>query len=828
MAFQPPERSWECDTCLVRNEPESDVCVACQSPKPGTQPTVANSGFDFRAGTSSGFSFGTDHSTKARIAATGFNFSPNNVRKDPKQRSGFSFGTSNSTKAAVNSDNPNLESIPRQDNSSNCATGNDDLKLKFQTSEGAWDCDVCIVRNKKQSNSCVACQTPKPGAGQKNRSLKSNTFPRGQSFSNEGGFAFSLSATTQSSVLPSGGFTGTDPSQKSIFNFVRSDEGKDVISKSASSFGTSDFTKAAVNTNNLKLAFQPPERSWECDTCLVRNEPESDVCVACQSSKSGTQPTVAGTSSGFSFGTGHSTKARSAATGFNFSSSNVSEDPSQRSGFSFGACNSAKAAVNSNNLNLASKPRQDNSCNFATGNDDLKLKFVTPKGAWDCDVCMVRNDKQSNSCVACKTPKPGAVQTSTSLNSNTFTFGQSFPKQGGFAFSPLATTESNVPPSGGFTFGQSLGEGFAFGSSSKENQQSVFGFGAPRSSLSTSLSEDTGNFTFGDSKGEEGTTCAFTFGVGDSSQGSSSGSVASGQSGFKFADWQTNQSGFRFGGEQPYEFGNPIDDTTGGNLSLENKKPSERCTKENDQDVFKDVPKLEDSTNILSEGTFTFRLDIPKQLTMTSPGNKNVGEENPEIEDEGVVFKPIVSLPSQVDVKTGEEGETTVFSSHAKLYRFTQNSWKERGEGEIKVLYDPTLQRGRVIMRRDQVYVLCANHFITKDMELKPQGSSGKSWLWHVQGDFAENEAKEQLFAVKFGHTKTALAFKSAFEQCVDHKVSPLSPDAVEDEVIVLSEVFVTEEQRVRATNFLLRPNFYAYENQNEIAPQEMQDGEKT
>ena len=845
LPFQPAKGSWECNTCSFRNTPKLNASVACQSPKPGTQPSVAKYGSDFNSGTSCGLSFSTVNSNSARSAETGFNFRPSNVCKDPSQKSGFSFGASNSAKAAMSSNNLNLASKPRQDNSSNFATDNDDLKVKFLAPEGTWDCDVCMVRNDKQSNSCVACKSPKPGAEQTNASLNSNTFAFGQSFPKQGGFAFGPSATTQSNVLPSGGFrqsfkskapvTGTDPSQGSIFNFARSDERKDVISKSASSFGASDSTKAAVSTNNLKLAFQPPERSWECDTCLVRNEPESDVCVACQSSKPGTQPTVAnsgfgfcaGTSSGFSFGTDHSTKACSAATGFNFSSSNVSKDPSQRSGFSFGASNSTKAAVNTNNLNLASKRRQNNSSNCATGNDDVKLKFQASKGAWDCDVCMVRNDKQSNSCLACKTPKPGVVQTSTSLNSNTFTFGQSFPKQGGFAFSPLTTTQSNVPPSGGFTFGQALGKGFTLRRSSKDNQRSGFSFGAPGSSVSTSLLKDTGNFTFGHSKSEEGSTLAFTFGLDDISKGSCSGSVTSGQSGFGFADGQTNQSAFRFGGEQPFGFGKLLDDTTGGNLSLENKKPSERCTKEN-EDVFKDVPKVEDSTNILSQGTFTFRLDIPKQLTMTSPGNKDVSEEIPDREDDCVVFKPIVSLRNQVDGKTGEEGETTLFSSRAKLYRFTQNSWKERGVGEIKVLHDRTRQRGRVVMRRDQVHVLCANHFITNDMELIPQGSSGKSWLWHVQGDFAENKAKEQLFAVKFGDTKTALAFKCAFQECLDHKVSPLSQDVVEDEVIVLSEVSVTEEQRARATKFLSPPNFYAYENQNEIAPQGKQDGDKT
>ena len=114
--------------------------------EPGTQPTVANSGFGFCAGTSSGFSFGTGHSKKACSAATGLNFSSSNVSKDPRQRSGFNFGASNSTKAAVNTNNLNLASKRGQNNSSNCATGNDDMKLKFQASKGAWDCDVCMVK----------------------------------------------------------------------------------------------------------------------------------------------------------------------------------------------------------------------------------------------------------------------------------------------------------------------------------------------------------------------------------------------------------------------------------------------------------------------------------------------------------------------------------------------------------------------------------------------------------------------------------------------------------------------------------------------------------
>ena len=739
LAFQPAKRSWECDRCLVRNAPQSNVCVACQSPKPGTQPAVTTSGFNFSAGTSPDFTFGLSHTNKASSVGTGSYFNPSNVNKHLSQRSGLRYCSSDTSK------------------DSNKASGFSFGQPLRQTDE-----------------------SKAPGYG--------TSF----TFGSQGGRKDSLKGPSLSCVP--------------------SDESKDTNNKAGLRFRKVESTKIAgsefspSNVNKSRIVPNIPKLNAYC------SKPTMQPAITNYGSSLNS-----GTSSVLSFRTSHRNNARIAESGFNFSPTNVSIDPNQKSGVSFGASSSTKAVVNAKNLTLASKPRQDNSSKIATGGDDLKLKFKTYEGARDCDVCIVRNDKQNNSCVARQTSKPGTKQTKF-LNSDTFAFGQSFPKQGSFAFTPSAATQSNVPPSGGFTFGKPLSEGFTLGSSSKDNQQSGFSFGAPGSSVSTLLPKDTEtlNLIFGDSRGKEGTTPVFAFRLDDSSNVFSSGPVASGQSGFKFGDRQTNQSAFRFGGDMPYEFGKPIDDTTGGNLSLENKKPSERCTKEN-EDVFKDVPKVKDSTNILSQGTFTFRLDIPKQLTMTSPGNK----ENPEIEDEGVVFKPIVSLPSQVDVKTGEEGETTLFSSHAKLYRFTKNSWKERGEGEIKVLYDPTRQRGRVIMRRDQVHVLCANHFITKDMELKPQGSSGKSWLWHVQGDFAENEAKEQLFAVKFGDTKTALAFKFAFEECVDHNV-------VEDEVIVLSEVSVTEEQRARSTKFLLPPNVYAYENQNEIAPEEKQDHDKT
>lgn len=40
----------------------------------------------------------------------------------------------------------------------------------------------------------------------------------------------------------------------------------------------------------------------------------------------------------------------------------------------------------------------------------------------------------------------------------------------------------------------------------------------------------------------------------------------------------------------------------------------------------------------------------------------------------------------QVEVKTGEEEEEVLYSHRAKLFRFADGEWKERGLGDVKIL----------------------------------------------------------------------------------------------------------------------------------------------
>ena len=88
-------------------------------------------------------------------------------------------------------------------------------------------------------------------------------------------------------------------------------------------------------------------------------------------------------------------------------------------------------------------------------------------------------------------------------------------------------------------------------------------------------------------------------------------------------------------------------------------------------------------------------------------------EENEEQEDPdaGPHFEPVIPLPDLVEVKTGEEEDEVLFSHRAKLFRWNDNQWKERGLGDMKILKNKE-GKARVVMRREQVLKICANHFI--------------------------------------------------------------------------------------------------------------------
>ena len=161
-----------------------------------------------------------------------------------------------------------------------------------------------------------------------------------------------------------------------------------------------------------------------------------------------------------------------------------------------------------------------------------------------------------------------------------------------------------------------------------------------------------------------------------------------------------------------------------------------------------------------------------------------------EVDHDGPHFEPIIPLPDKIDVKTGEEDEEVLFSHRAKLYRFVADDkqWKERGVGDIKLLRNRQSGKMRVLMRRDQVLKICANHQITIDMKLQPNAGSDRSWVWSTLADFSEQECKAEQLAVRFKSEDIAKQFKEKFEECQEllknqTPVKTLQKEQVQEEV---------------------------------------------
>ncbi|XP_044515666.1 ran-specific GTPase-activating protein-like [Gracilinanus agilis] len=131
-------------------------------------------------------------------------------------------------------------------------------------------------------------------------------------------------------------------------------------------------------------------------------------------------------------------------------------------------------------------------------------------------------------------------------------------------------------------------------------------------------------------------------------------------------------------------------------------------------------------------------------------------------------FEPIDSLPEQN--KTLEDDEEELFKMRAKLFRFTSEdehpAWKERGTGEVKLLRHKEKGTVRLLMRRDKTLKICANHYITPLMELKPSAACDRAWIWKTLADFADESPKPELLAIRFLNAENAQIFKAKFEEC--------------------------------------------------------------
>ncbi|KAG7199455.1 hypothetical protein KM043_014081 [Ampulex compressa] len=151
-------------------------------------------------------------------------------------------------------------------------------------------------------------------------------------------------------------------------------------------------------------------------------------------------------------------------------------------------------------------------------------------------------------------------------------------------------------------------------------------------------------------------------------------------------------------------------------------------------------------------------------IKISSVGSPNSSTEVCETEHDPIPdFIPVIPLPAEVKVTTGEENEITLHCARAKLFRFVDKEWKERGVGNVKLLQNAE-GKVRLLMRRDQVLKICANHMLRSDMELIAMPHSETAWIW-VANDFADEEVKLEKFCIKFKTAEEATLFKEHFDK---------------------------------------------------------------
>uniref|UniRef100_A0AAR2JXB9 RAN binding protein 2 n=1 Tax=Pygocentrus nattereri TaxID=42514 RepID=A0AAR2JXB9_PYGNA len=546
--------------------------------------------------------------------------------------------------------------------------------------------------------------------------------------------------------------------------------------QSKESYSKSSAPQETGRKVDLKTQFAKKEGEWDCTVCCVRNGPSSKTCVACQSpnpdpSKSEAKPadgfrnapTVTPSAGTFTFGlSGKDTSSETSFKGFGdqipFSfkfGTQATAAPSGQSDKTSGQWEASADSFVSEKCLTPSVQAVSNSSSvaptgfsFGPGLD----QFAKKPGQWDCDACLVRNDAAATKCISCQTPcstaksqgglamfgkKEGQWDCETCLVRNEGTSSHCVSCQ-----EPKVSAKSSLAAP--------ASSSFSFSFSSKDNQPAATGFKANFDASST--------FQFGQSKKE--TPAAFKF-------ESSAAQVETSSSTFSFS-LPASASAFKFGLKEPESTASPATTSNDDNPLLTGK-----------QNTFSFADLA-----MSSQGNFQFGQTDPSFTGFAGAGEQlftsfregqkadtSIDQDEEDMyktdENDDIQFEPVVKMPEKVELVTGEEDEECLYTNRVKLFRFDceTQQWKERGVGNLKILKNNKNGRLRVLMRREQVLKVCANHWITTTMNLKPLAGSDRAWMWQAS-DFSDGDARFEQLAAKFKTPELAADFKQKFEEC--------------------------------------------------------------
>ena len=159
-------------------------------------------------------------------------------------------------------------------------------------------------------------------------------------------------------------------------------------------------------------------------------------------------------------------------------------------------------------------------------------------------------------------------------------------------------------------------------------------------------------------------------------------------------------------------------------------------------------------------------------------------------------------------MKTGPDNEVEFYKHRAKLYRFRENNWKERGLGDVQLLRSveqTTPESGvwesrvRVLLRQEKTGKIQANHYLTHQEGLCVLSSNTgnlKTWCYSCI-DCSEDEPSAEKLAFKFRDEETAGRFKATFEDAMENLLGPIGADEAAKFLAELKEAGVGGESVV-------------------------------
>ncbi|WAR22408.1 RBP2-like protein [Mya arenaria] len=610
----------------------------------------------------------------------------------------------------------------------------------FKRKEGSWTCDGCYITSDAHILKCPCCQSLKPGVNPED--IKSDTgsssiFDAGSS-QGTSGFKFGTDSSTASKPTGSG------------FHFG---EGTAGTAKPASGFTFgAPTTTAASSVASLSSGGDSSTASKPSGSGFQFGGASTDSAKSASGFTFGT-PTTVPTGSGFVSGSSTATTkaattttTTTSKTGFTFGSSGSS------SGFEFGstAVSVSTSSASSSTSELKAVVSTVESTKDSSGTSIFGTKTSTTTAG-------IFGGAASSSIFGAKTTSEirGVFGSSSVFTQSTGDGKQGLVFGGGAskAVETLKSTTEGGPKSAGFDTktemkdkvnnGESLLAKFLSSPDSWKCETCLISNDGEASkcvACGTEKSESTGSVLQ-----EMGTTGA----------GKSAFSVGS-----VFGQAETQPSAFNF-----------------GQAANTDKKSDEgfKFTIAPGSDTHSSQPAASLGSGFNFSMSMTpLKKDSPTKMSglkssgITSQKSSENNEEdyyvNKESDDCHIHFEPVIALPDTVEVKTGEEDEEVIFKHRAKLFRFLKGEWKERGLGDVKILYQPNVNKARILMRREQILKICCNHYVTPDLKLQPMpNSKGAALIWSAV-DFADGEGTYEKFSIKFKNQEIAKQFEKAIE----------------------------------------------------------------